>query len=209
MMKQLQEPVPSVLVERNDSPAAVGRVISRAMAKQPADRYQTVGELVEDLTIAAGVEVPAPTPVPMTAAANRIVVPTRTGENELLEDEVTVVRRRLDTTPGTGDYAVPAAAGDWCQSRKILIPALAGLLVVFAVVYVSRVALSRPLMQIKLSPHSSPIPTVRQLSHRHRPPDLLSREYQQAVLRTIRLSTPMPTPMQMRMPPNRQRQKKM
>ena len=64
-----------------------GRVISRAMAKQPADRYQTVGELVEDLTIAAGVEVPAPTPVPMTAAANRIVVPTRTGENELLDDE--------------------------------------------------------------------------------------------------------------------------
>jgi eukaryotic-like serine/threonine-protein kinase len=137
MMKQLQEPVPSVLVERNDLPAAVGRVISRAMAKQPADRYQTVAELVEDLTIAGGVEVPPPIPVPMTAAANRIVVPTRTAENELVEDEVTVVRRRLDTTPGTGAYAVPAlppAAG--VNPWKILIPALAGLLVVFAVVYV-------------------------------------------------------------------------
>ena len=54
MMKHLQEPVPSVLEERNDLPAAVGRVISRAMAKLPGDRYQNVGELVEDLTIAGG-----------------------------------------------------------------------------------------------------------------------------------------------------------
>src|SRR5688500_9957660 len=84
MMKHLQEPVPSVLVERNDLPAAVGRVISRAVAKHPGDRYQTVGELVEDLTIAAGVAVPAPTPVPTpvptTSAGNRIVVPTRASE---------------------------------------------------------------------------------------------------------------------------------
>lgn len=137
MMKQLQEPVPSVLVERNDLPSAVGRVISRAMAKHPGDRYQTVGELVEDLTIAAGVAVPAPMPVPTTSAGNRIVVPTRTSENELAEDEVTVVRRRLDTTPGTGEHALPAlppASG--VNPWKILIPSLAGLLVVFAVVYV-------------------------------------------------------------------------
>lgn len=137
MMKQLQEPVPSVLVERNDLPAAVGRVISRAVAKHPGDRYQTVGELVEDLTIAAGVAVPAPTPVPTTSAGNRIVVPTRASENELVEDEVTVVRHRLDTTPGTGGHALPAlpppsGVNPW----KILIPSLAGLLVVFAVVYV-------------------------------------------------------------------------
>jgi hypothetical protein len=55
----------------------------------------------------------------------------------LVEDEVTVVRRRLDTTPGTGAHAVPAlppAAG--VNPWKILIPALAGLLVVFGVVYV-------------------------------------------------------------------------
>ena len=137
MMKQLQEPVPSVLVERNDLPAAVGRVISRAVAKHPGDRYQTVGELVEDLTVAAGVAVPAPTPVPTTSAGNRIVVPTRASENELVEDEVTVVRHRLDTTPGTGGHALPAlpppsGVNPW----KILIPSLAGLLVVFAVVYV-------------------------------------------------------------------------
>jgi len=52
MMKHLQEPVPSVLDERKDLPASIGRVIARAMAKLPANRYQNVAELVEDLTIA-------------------------------------------------------------------------------------------------------------------------------------------------------------
>ncbi len=140
MMKHLQEPVPSVLVERNDLTAAVGRVIARAMAKNPDDRYQNVSELVEDLTIASGTEAGANPPVPMSAAPNRIVVATRTPalpENDEGEDEVTVVRHRLDTTPGKGAHALPAlpptsGVNPW----KILIPSLAGLLVVFAVVYV-------------------------------------------------------------------------
>lgn len=141
MMKHLQEPVPSVLVERPDLTAGVGRVIARAMAKNPDDRYQNVAELVEDLTIAAGIEAGVNPPVPMSAAANRIVVPTRTSalsEEDAGEDEVTVVRQRLDTTPGTGGHAVqalPPAAGG-VNPWKILIPSLAGLLVVFAAVYV-------------------------------------------------------------------------
>ena len=140
MMKQLQEPVPSVLVERNDLPAAVGRVISRAMAKHPGDRYQSVTELVEDLTIAGGSEAATIPPVPTRAAPNRIEVPTKESaafENDAEEDEVTVVRRRMETIPGTGAFAVPAvppAAG--VNPWKILIPSLAGLLVVFAVVFV-------------------------------------------------------------------------
>src|SRR6185295_10356886 len=69
MMKHMQEPVPSVLQERSDLAPAIGRVISRAMVKQPGDRYQTVGELVEDLTIAAGIEASQVTPVPTSAAA--------------------------------------------------------------------------------------------------------------------------------------------
>src|SRR5829696_7654872 len=54
MMKHLQEPVPSVLDERSDVPPTVARVIARAMAKLPSHRYQTIAELVEDLTIASG-----------------------------------------------------------------------------------------------------------------------------------------------------------
>lgn len=140
MMKHLQEPVPSVLVERSDLSGAVGRVISRAMAKNPDDRYQNVSELVDDLTIAAGIEAGVTPPVPASSAANRIVVPTRTSilsENDEGEDEVTVVRQRLDTTPGTGAQALPALPPpSGINPWKILIPSLAGLLVVFAVVYV-------------------------------------------------------------------------
>lgn len=141
MMKHLQEAAPSVLEERNDLPAAVGRVISRAIAKRPAERYQTVGELVEDLTIAGGIDVVPLPPVPKTSAADRIVVPTHEvaqSDTSLGDaDEVTVVRSRLETTPGTGAHALPAmppsAAG--LNPWKILLPSLAGLLVVFAVVY--------------------------------------------------------------------------
>src|ERR1041384_3864360 len=57
MMKHLQEPVPSVLEEREDVPAPVGRVVARAMAKVPDNRYQSVAELVEDLTIASGMKI--------------------------------------------------------------------------------------------------------------------------------------------------------
>jgi serine/threonine-protein kinase len=113
MMKHMQEPVPSVLQERSDLSPAIGRVISRAMAKQPGDRYQTVGELVDDLTIAAGIEASQVTPVPTSAAAaNRIVVQTKSGVPSGIDaadfDEVTVVRERVTTNPGTGAYALPA-----------------------------------------------------------------------------------------------------
>src|SRR6185503_142927 len=57
MMKHLQEPVPSVLDERNDVPPAVARVVARAMAKVRDNRYQNAAELVEDLIIAAGMTV--------------------------------------------------------------------------------------------------------------------------------------------------------
>src|SRR6266850_1475130 len=56
MLKHLQQPAPSVLDERDDLPPAIGRVVARALEKGPQDRYQSVGELVEDFTIASGME---------------------------------------------------------------------------------------------------------------------------------------------------------
>src|SRR5688572_4621834 len=96
MMKHLQEPAPSLLNERSDLPAAVGVVVSRAMEKRPENRYKTVGELVEDFTIAAGMQVVA-TP---SGHNTRVVVPTKSASQELDDDrdEETLVRRRV-TTP--------------------------------------------------------------------------------------------------------------
>src|SRR5258705_9891875 len=56
MMKHLQDPAPSVLDERDDLPPAIGRIVSRAMAKRPEERYQRIEELIEDLTISGGMQ---------------------------------------------------------------------------------------------------------------------------------------------------------
>ena len=84
MMKHLQEPVPSVRDEREDLPDSVARVVARAMAKVPRNRYQSVAELVEDLTIASGMTIHRLAPV--------TTVETPVATNEM--DEVTMVRAR-------------------------------------------------------------------------------------------------------------------
>src|SRR5678816_4259569 len=88
MMKHLQDPVPSVMEERSDLPASVARVVARAMAKVPRNRYQNVAELVEDLTIASGMTIHRLAPV--TTAET----PVRTDP-----DEVTMVRARAAALP--------------------------------------------------------------------------------------------------------------
>jgi serine/threonine-protein kinase len=148
MMKHLQEPVPSVLEERSDLPASMGRVIARAMAKLPANRYQNVAELIEDLTIASGMAKFAPVPVQTP------VVSANAPANDE-PDEVTVVRTRQEPPPpvarrapvtvpvqGSTSGAMPAPAGAMPPAAassfnplKIIIPSVVGLLVVFAVFY--------------------------------------------------------------------------
>ncbi len=130
MMKHLQDPVPSVLEERNDLPAAVGRVVARAMAKVPGNRYQSVAELIEDLTIASGMT--------LTRTAPAVVAePPRVDD----PDEVTVVRSREEpATPRRAPVTVPippvpqAPAANF-NPLKILIPSALALIVVFAVIY--------------------------------------------------------------------------
>ncbi|MGH9969039.1 MAG: serine/threonine-protein kinase [Pyrinomonadaceae bacterium] len=141
MMKHMQEPVPPVLEERPDLQPAVQRVISRAMAKLPENRYQRVGDLVEDLTIAAGMELVG-TQAVAGSGSHRIVVPTNSGPEPVVADvdEETVVRPRVDTGSGsvvarrTAEMNAPSVGGS-LNPWKILIPSLAGLLLVFAVVY--------------------------------------------------------------------------
>src|SRR5215213_1848507 len=137
MMKHLQEPVPSVLEERDDVPAPVGRVVARAMAKVPGDRYQTVAELVEDLTIASGMTIFGVAPANVTNASTR---PVRSED----PDEVTVVSRREEPIASTrrAPVTVPvqpvpqqAPAASSFNPMTVLIPAVVALIVVFAAVY--------------------------------------------------------------------------
>ena len=147
MMKHLQEPVPSVLEERSDLPASIGRVIARAMAKLPGNRYQTIAELIEDLTIASGTAQFAPVPAGQPPQMSAPVSDD--------QDEVTMVRPREEPLPppmqrrapvtvpvhGSTSGSVPAPgampppAPASFNPLKIIIPAAVALVVVFAVFY--------------------------------------------------------------------------
>jgi serine/threonine-protein kinase len=45
MMKQVQDPPPSILSARPELPAEIEDIVKRALAKQPVDRFQTAGDL--------------------------------------------------------------------------------------------------------------------------------------------------------------------
>jgi serine/threonine protein kinase len=136
MMKHLQEPVPSILEERSDVPASVARVVARAMAKVRDNRYQTIAELIEDLTIAAGMTIHRIAPVGIPNTVETPVV----GDSP---DEVTVVRPREVAPPGPRREPVmvpvsgpmpPQAAASF-NPMKVLIPAAVALVVMFAAFY--------------------------------------------------------------------------
>jgi serine/threonine protein kinase len=71
MWAQLQAPRPSLTALRPDLPPAVDQVIARAMAKSPADRYQTCGAFADALRVTCGLGgsqiSPASGPPPMPA----------------------------------------------------------------------------------------------------------------------------------------------
>jgi serine/threonine protein kinase len=141
MLKHLQDPIPSILEERKDIPPAVERVVAKATAKVPDSRYQTIGELLEDLSIAAGMDVSAG----HTAVVKEPSVKPVPPPDDL--DETTVVRpRAVQPIPGSTRRApvtVPIAPPPQpvvarvsnFNPVKILIPSAIALLVVFGLVY--------------------------------------------------------------------------
>jgi serine/threonine-protein kinase len=150
MMKHLQEPPPSVLEERDDLPPQVGMVITSALAKRPEDRFQSAGELSDALGEAAAGQKPEKAvsaantnPAAASSETNRIVVPTDSNEaprntREDDYDEETVIRPR----PAAVAYETKAARTQVSEPPppksnpwRIIIPALAGLLVLFGVIY--------------------------------------------------------------------------
>jgi len=141
MLKHLQEAPPSVLDVRSDLPAGVETIVSRALAKRREDRYQRVGDLVEDLVIAGGTG--------LVQADARVMTPRVTtgiagqqnssGEAPTDLDEVTVVRQR-PAAPTPGVPATPtqprqASPVSGFNPWRILLPSSAALLVVFAVIF--------------------------------------------------------------------------
>jgi serine/threonine-protein kinase len=173
MMKHLQEPPPSILEERKDLPAGVGRVIARALAKRPEDRYQKAGELYDELNAAAAeapnISTGAVTPAISTA---RVVVPTgqnapaRTTLGER-DEEATVVsadysRPRTDELPPP---VAPVPEHSTFSPWRIAVPALAALAVIFAVVYAIQsrsgpVSSQDPTPPLQTDPNGQPVQSM-------------------------------------------------
>jgi serine/threonine-protein kinase len=176
MMKHLQEPAPSLLDERKDLPASVSRVVARAMAKRPEDRYQSAGELAEALSLAAQDEAPAAATVADTGAGatnrktNRILVPT--DSNEMARqtaseehDEETLVRPRARTEEVESREVVYRDAPPTAETLnpwRIIIPAIVGLILVFGIIWALTRNSNQPTTNqqttpLAVDPNSSPV----------------------------------------------------
>ena len=135
MMKQVQEPPPSILDARPELPGSIAQVISKALAKQPQDRYQTAGELSRALTEAASAATAAIFAAPATVASTPVA---RMDDDA---DEVTLVRPRpqapstvvgiADAVPLERQMPPPPAVRPW----RIIVPAAIALVGVFALVF--------------------------------------------------------------------------
>jgi len=117
LLQHLQDPAPSVLSARPDLPPAVGEVIARALAKAPADRYNSAGELARAFRAALF----------QTSAA-----PIKEAEIEPYADMVSLPMRAepsVEVTSGAQDWltcpdcgaTLPFGAGI-CPSCKYMIP---------------------------------------------------------------------------------------
>jgi len=110
-------------------------VIARALEKRPEDRYQTVSELTEDFTIAAGME---PASVSASAGHKPVMVAAGSASAEFDGlDEETLVRKRHTTPmvppPPVGPEVPPPASS--FDPWKILLPSVIGLLLIFGVIF--------------------------------------------------------------------------
>jgi tRNA A-37 threonylcarbamoyl transferase component Bud32 len=169
MMKHIQDAPPSILEERADLPAGVGRVVARALAKRPEDRFQRASELSEALALASS-ETPAEAAaVAVATDTERIVVPTAPNDVPRatvgdLDDEATVVsagglRPTTDELPPVVAPVPVSGFNPW----SVALPAIAALTIIFAVffAYQRYGASSEPAQPpLNADPNSQPAQTV-------------------------------------------------
>jgi serine/threonine protein kinase len=156
MMQHVQDTPSSILASRADLPPAVDGVITQALAKRPADRFQTAGELCAALSTAAGEGASAATRTAETVAT----APVEPAADDL--DEETLVRPRE-----APQYAPAAVAPDAMASFspwRIIVPSVIVLVVVFGIVFLLTRSAGQPQpnptqgqTELAVDPNSQPV----------------------------------------------------
>ncbi len=111
----ISEPPPRVTERKSDLPPRLDEVIARGMAKLPADRYASAGELVADAQGAfggaAGAATPQAPPEP-AAGRTRVASPTApTGERTVMRGAAAGAAAGAATAPAGAAAAATAPAG--------------------------------------------------------------------------------------------------
>jgi len=168
MFKHVHEDPPDLLTERSDLSPEVAQIVARALAKEPADRFQSMGELRKSLALAvdfkptgtgeivANGEIKKRDPV-----SSRFVVPTGSGElpADVGEDsDITVVRAN------TGEEVIapaPPAQSSNANSWRLAALALLGVLVIGVVLYAMtrnrQAAIDQQTPPLTADPNSQPV----------------------------------------------------
>jgi serine/threonine-protein kinase len=170
MMKHIQEPPPSILDERKDLPASVGRVIARALAKRPEDRFQNAGELADALALAAAEESPAAAAGAAVPDTERIIIPTSPNEPA----RATIGRDDEEATVVSSDYSRPATNEELpppvaplpeptFNPWRIAVPAIAVIAIIFAVFFVFQrrgVSSDQQQTPLQTDPNGQPVQSI-------------------------------------------------
>jgi hypothetical protein len=104
MFAHLSEPPPSLTAARPDLPAGLDAVVRTALAKEPAERHRSAGELASAAQRAVAGGAVEPVTPPPTVRAERV--------GEILAPEPTTSRRDASRSPSRRPaWLIPAAAG--------------------------------------------------------------------------------------------------
>jgi serine/threonine protein kinase len=113
----LVETPPSVTAIRSEIPGAASAVVARAMAKDPADRYESCQELVRELELALGVPAPVSSP-----GSSR----TRDSGGSIARADATSDSSRADLGTVTGDVLGGSQHPSFPSGPLVRFPARAG-----------------------------------------------------------------------------------
>jgi hypothetical protein len=113
MYAQLYAPPPSAAARRPDLPPAVDRVLGRALAKNPADRYTTCGQFADELSEALGLAAG-----PATLAQSRPPDETWPGPGTVPVFAGASSPGERESGPETALLPVPAQSGPRRRARR-------------------------------------------------------------------------------------------